>query len=528
MKAAIYLRVSTEQQAEAGSSLDSQKEACLNYASNRGYNVSDRIFVERGYTGTKLDRPELNRLLDYVQKEQIDVLIVWKLDRFSRNDTVQGMIYYMLDQAGVQLESVVEGKIENTPIGHFMRHVYGFVAEQEHHDIFLRTSRGLRKRAEAGRFPSGHRARLYGYDYIPGKGAGEGIRYINETEAGWVKKIFEWYLYENLGIERLCFRLKEYNVPSPTGKPTWHAATIAYMLKNPAYIGETYVYTKYFPKGKPTMVMRPKEEWVEIPGATPPIIDREVWEAVQKKMLANREKAKRNRKTDYLLAGHIICGKCGRKYWSYFKKNKYRQYHCAGKFKRVSYDTCDNANWSADKLEALVWRDLDEALSDPRIITSESEYQANKQHQIDSLKARLSDIEKRLITLDKDQEALLQWALKGFPEATIIKENGRINNMRESLKKQKTELEGDIETISQSMIDMEGVRKVCRLLKEQSQDLRFETKRQIIERLKIIVTVTGDKYSIRGSVPPDYGFIASNLPASISSNKPPMPFLIES
>ena len=170
MKAAIYLRVSTEQQAEAGSSLDSQKEACLNYASNRGYNVSDRIFVERGYTGTKLDRPELNRLLDYVQKEQIDVLIVWKLDRFSRNDTVQGMIYYMLDQAGVQLESVVEGKIENTPIGHFMRHVYGFVAEQEHHAIFLRTSRGLRKRAEAGRFPSGHRARLYGYDYIPGKG----------------------------------------------------------------------------------------------------------------------------------------------------------------------------------------------------------------------------------------------------------------------------------------------------------------------------------------------------------------------
>jgi site-specific DNA recombinase len=526
LKAAIYLRVSTPGQAETGSSLESQEEACLQYASACGYNVSDRIFIERGYTGTKLDRPELNRLLDYVQKEQIDVLIVWKLDRFSRDDTVQGMIYYMLDQAGVRLESVVEGRLENTPIGHFMRHVYGYVAEQEHHDIFKRTSRGLRKRAENGRFPSGHRARLYGYTYVPGRGPGEGVRYINEAQACWVKRIFDWYLYDNLGLDKICARLKDYNVISPTGRPAWYRSSVAYMLKNPAYVGETYVYCRTKKQGKKSNTLRPKEEWLPIPGATPPIIDRTVWEAVQAKMKQNKAKSERNKKYEYLLAGHIVCGKCGRSYWAYLKRKR-RRYQCSGKCGRITPTRCDNQNWDADKLESMVWRDLDAALSDPRIITSEAEYKANRQRQLNSLKPNLADIKKRLVALDKDQDALLQWALKGFPEATIIKENDRINGMRESLKKQQAELEASIEALGQSMIDMEGVRVVCRLLKEKNSRLS-DVKREIIELLRITVTVTGDKYSIRGSVPPEYGHIASNLLPSSGHSRPSLPFLIES
>ncbi len=531
MKTAIYCRVSTDAQEREGSSLETQSEYCLKKAIDLHF--SDPLILKETYSGLTIDRPKLQELREMVRKNEVDAVIAYTLDRLSRDPVHFIILQEEMERNGVELILVTE-TVDSTDIGRLVMHVRGLAAKMEAEKIKDRTQRGLRKRAENGRIPSGHRGRLYGYNYMPGKGPGEGIRYVNEDQARWIRQIFEWYVSEGMGIERLCFKLKEHNVTSPAGKPYWNAATIAKTLKNRAYIGETYVYTKYLVKGHVKRYLaRPREQWISIPGATPAIISQEIFEAAQEKLKHNKDHAKRNSKTEYLLAGHVVCGKCNRPYWGMLKRvvwNKktypHRYYHCAGKFKRVSYETCDNHNWSADKLESEVWAEIEKVLAHPEVVLKELESQQVQQAYLANMDKELTTIEKRLISLDKEQETLLQWALKGFPELTVIKENERINNLRTQLTKDKLDLESRITRIRQNTVDTGKVKEVCQLLKESSKELTFKSKSLVLEVLRIRIVINGDKFTIHGAVPPEYGSIVSTLPAWSNSNKPMMTFTI--
>ena len=85
MKADIYCRVSADNQESEGTSLQTQLEACLNYCQGKGYEVAYRF--SEAYSGLTLDRPKLNELRELVRNEQIDVLVVYCLDRLSRDPT---------------------------------------------------------------------------------------------------------------------------------------------------------------------------------------------------------------------------------------------------------------------------------------------------------------------------------------------------------------------------------------------------------------------------------------------------------
>ena len=531
MKTAIYCRVSTDNQEKEGSSLESQREACLKFCADNNYLVS-HLYMET-YSGLSLERPKLAELRQLAADRGFECIVCYTPDRLSRigEDILTIAKEFFIN--GVKLFFVKDG-FENSFEGKLIAFIQGWASELEVKKIVERTSRGLRKRAESGKLPSGHRGRLYGYNYIPGKGPGEGIRYVNEDQAKWIRQIFQWYVSEGLGIERLCFRLKEQNITSPAGKPSWSTATISKTLKNRAYIGETYVYTKYLVKGQTkSYITRPREQWISIPGATPAIISQEIFEAAQARMETNKEHARRNTRAEYLLAGRIVCGKCGRQYWGFLKRtiwNKkvypHRYYHCAGKFKRVAYDTCDNRNWSADKLEIEVWAEISKVINNPDILLQELETQRNIQKQLAGMEKEVMDIQKRLLILEKEQETLLQWALKGFPELTVIKENERINNLRAQMNTQKGSLYTKMQTIRQNAADTDKIRRVCEMLKERSADLSYKSRVLILEVLRIRVVINGGKYVIHGAVPPEYGPIVSTLPASSSSNKPCLHFTI--
>ncbi len=128
------------------------------------------------------------------------------------------------------------------------------------------------------------------------------------------------------------------------------------ILKNPAYTGKTYAYTTE--KGR--VHQRPKEEWIEIPDVTPPIISIELFEAAQSQLRVNSEKATRNNtKHQYLLEKHLRCKQCGHTYTgdTDIKKRKKgivhrRLYRCQGKKRDNSpVGLCKNKGWGADKLE---------------------------------------------------------------------------------------------------------------------------------------------------------------------------------
>ncbi len=208
-----------------------------------------------------------------------------------------------LERAGVALIMVTED-VDSSDMGRLITYIKGFAAKLEAEKIRERTIRGKVTRAKGGRLLGGKSSKLYGYNYLPGKGVGEGKRYKNEEEARWVREIYRWLVEEGLTTNGIIYRLRALGVPTPSGKGFWGKSTVHKILRNPAYIGKTYAFTqsrieakrhnKASRKNKAThVVFKPADQWVEIPDATPPIISEELFNQAQIKLRKNGTLASR-------------------------------------------------------------------------------------------------------------------------------------------------------------------------------------------------------------------------------------------
>jgi hypothetical protein len=113
----------------------------------------------------------------------------------------------------------------------------------------------------------------------------------------------------------------------------------------------------------------------------------------------------------------------------------------------------------------------------------------------------LKQVERQLKSLNCEQEQLLQWALKGFPEETVIAENKRINNKRSSLKSQKAELESQIKASRETALNLPKLEAYIQLVREQLTTMDFEMKRRALDMLNIKVGLDGQSVEITGSIP---------------------------
>jgi site-specific DNA recombinase len=528
-KAAIYCRVSTEDQEREGTSLQSQQAACLAKAIELGYEITeDTVFIET-YSGLTIDRPKLQQLRQAARDGELGVVIAYALDRLSRDPVHCIIIQDDLERNHVKLVLVTED-IDTSDMGKLITHIKGFAAKLEAEKIRERTQRGIRERVKAGRMPSGRRARLYGYTYVSGKGVGEGIRYENKSESNWVKQIFHWFVNEGIGIDRIAYKLRELGVPTPSAKAIWYASEVWRILKNRAYIGETYVFTQTFgepkkrlPKGSKTrktgIIWKPQTDWVSIPGATPPIIDSNVFEAAQAQLKRNRERSKRNMKQEYLLSGHMKCRKCGRNYWGFLKRiiwgkkvHPHKYYRCAGKLRMVAPIQCTNHNLNADKLEKLVWAEIERLLQNPAFILSEVERRRAEGRLDGFLQDEYAQVTQRLSELDRQQQELLQWALKGFPSDTVARENEKINKQRVDLRKLEAELKEKLERAKQSDIEVAGLEQFCDLARANLKNFGYEEKRLALDALQVVVWVDEDTVTITGAIPIKDGCINYTRP----------------
>src|SRR4030067_1185022 len=163
MKAAIYCRVSTNNQEREGTSLQTQLENCLTYCQGKGYDVSYRF--SEAYSGLSLERPELDKLRELVRTEAIDVLVCYSLDRLTRDPGHGVIITQELEKHHVTLEAVTED-VDNSELGKLISYIRGYAAKVEALKIKERTMRGKRARARGGRIPNGNGLNLSGWDHI--------------------------------------------------------------------------------------------------------------------------------------------------------------------------------------------------------------------------------------------------------------------------------------------------------------------------------------------------------------------------
>ncbi|MCK4442960.1 MAG: recombinase family protein, partial [Thermoplasmata archaeon] len=186
-RVAIYVRVSTEEQASKGHSLEAQVEALKKFCENNDLRYC-RVYKDNGHSGTNLDRPMLQKMLDHAFQGLFDGIVVWKIDRLSRRmrDLLELVDY--LKSCDVAVRSATEPFDMGTPMGECMFNMMGNFAQLEHGMLVERVKLGLRRRWEQGKWKGG--VPPYGYDYNLETEKLD----VNEEEAKVVRKIFKHYL----------------------------------------------------------------------------------------------------------------------------------------------------------------------------------------------------------------------------------------------------------------------------------------------------------------------------------------------
>lgn len=326
-KAALYVRVSTQEQANEGYSIDAQKEKLISYCKLYDYNIYN-IYVDAGYSGSSLNRPAISQLIENLDK--FDCVLVYKLDRLSRHlKDILFLIEEEFEKNKVSFISINENFDTSKPMGKFALQMMGAVAELERAQITERTSMGRRERASNGLYHGGPYLPI-GYNYIDGQ------LVIDEYESMQVKEVYELYL-KGYGLDKIAGIMKEkYTYKHGDWQ---HSSSVASVLDTPIYAGYIVHNDEVFE------------------GKHEAIIDRDTFEKVQ--ALRNKRKITKNRAFErrYLLSGITYCANCGGRYFggNQGKKNYYMCYSRRKTRKNMIIDpNCKNKNWPIEKLEEVV------------------------------------------------------------------------------------------------------------------------------------------------------------------------------
>jgi site-specific DNA recombinase len=236
VRALGYLRVSTRGQAERGMGLASQRDRVTAYASEKGYALLD-VVEEAASGGVQRDevfswehRPVLLDVLERAKARELDVLIVAKLDRLSRDHTTLVVLERQLQRHDVIVESVAEAQNGDGPLADFIRGQLALVAQLERAMILERVGAGKAKKKALGRHVHGRVP--YGYT------SEAGLLSVNAETAETVRRIFR-ATTEGDSPGRIARGLSAQGVASPEGA-TWTAKAVSRIVTNPAYAGERY------------------------------------------------------------------------------------------------------------------------------------------------------------------------------------------------------------------------------------------------------------------------------------------------
>jgi site-specific DNA recombinase len=464
LQVSIYARVSSEQQAEAGT-IGNQLAALRERVVQDGCRLSEELtFIDDGYSGSTLVRPALEQLRDVVALGGLDRLYVHNPDRLARKYAYQVLLVDEFQRAGVEVV-FLNRDLGQTPEDQLLLQVQGMIAEYEHAKILERSRRGKRHAARSGKVAVLCGA-LYGYHYVSkAEGGGEARYEIIAEEARVVGQIFHWVGVERATIGQVCRRLQQADERTRGGKTYWDRSVVWGMLKNPAYKGTAAfgkmrtgpLRSRLRPQRNGSLQPRrpvstydvPQDEWLYIP--VPAIVDEALFETVQEQLAQNRQRARqRKRGARYLLQGLLVCAQCGYSYYGKAisnkaakgKKRDYAYYRCIGTdaYRFGGERVCDNLQVRTDTLDQLVWDEVRGLLVNGQRVQQEYErrLQAPRQEN-ENLQAKQAQIAK----VRQGIARLIDTYAEGFIEKHEFEP--RIRRLRQRM--------ADLETQAQKIAD---------------------------------------------------------------------------
>lgn len=367
-RAALYCRVSSNQQEEDGTSLSTQEERCRAFAEARGYDVTG-VYRDT-HTGVQYrERPGLGQMREILRAGGIDIVVIYAIDRLSRHQAHLAIIAEEIDDHGARLEFVTED-FEDSAVGRFIRSARAFAAEIEHEKIRERTTRGKIERVKSGRLLASTKP-LYGYQW---RDDSHGQLDIDLMTAPIVERIYSNYA-SGMSIRSISAALIADGVPTPTGKShRWQYTTIRGILLNPSYKGEAHGWGLQRASPGESQRFDPSRAIALPKGTIPQIVDAATWNGVQAMLQRNKLRAVRNAREPeaaLLRGGFVRCGYCGWTMTARPRSDGQYDYICGSS--RLPERICPRPTISCRKLDKDLWGAVREAMLHPNAIALEME-----------------------------------------------------------------------------------------------------------------------------------------------------------
>lgn len=303
-KAAIYIRVSTQMQVDKDS-LQVQKRELIAYADYILGIKEYEVFDDPGYSGKNTDRPKFQEMMKRLRTGEFSHLLVWKIDRISRNLLDFSAMYKELQQIGVTFVSKNEQFDTSSAIGEAMLKIILVFAELERNMTSERVTAVMISRAKEGKWNGGRIP--FGYDWNKETKTVS----INQKEAKVVQLLYDLF-DEKRNLKEVANALNDRGLRTKSGAK-WSPVTVHVVLTNIWYTG-TYLYNRCAETNH--QKVKDPSEWEFVPNHHQPLISQEDFERHAKILSMNRRGGHKvgdtyDTRFTHIFAGLVICGNCG-------------------------------------------------------------------------------------------------------------------------------------------------------------------------------------------------------------------------
>ncbi len=460
MRVALYPRVSGHEQ-EDNYSIPEQIKRMKAYCEARGWMVY-KIYTDSGFTGSNLNRPGLQSLIKDAERKNIDMVLVYKLDRLSRSqkDTLY-LIEDVFDKHEVYFTSITENFDTSTPTGKAFLGILAVFAQFEREQIRERTMIGKNSRAQEGKW-HGSKWTPIGYDYK------DDMLIPNEYEAMQINDMADMLL-DNISVREIARRCEEKGYRHKYGE--WGSKTIRNVLQNPINIGKIKHKNKYFQ------------------GQHLPIMDKDKFERVCEIFEKRREKYGNPSKAySSLLGGIIHCKHCGGKYSRQTNGNGGLYYACYSRTKKVKEmikdPNCKNKTFRMLDLDFMIISAITQLALDPDYIE-----QMREEKPLNDVSDKIKTINAEIENISAQISNLLDlYSLGNMPLDVINQKVTALNTTKTALGKELDSL--NVPDTDDAGMTIEQIQNLADLINDEN--LTLVEKREIVQSLIYYIEIDNE------------------------------------
>ncbi|MVP00398.1 recombinase family protein [Paenibacillus lutrae] len=424
MRVVLYIRVSTDDQARDGFSIEAQKRKLVAYCDSQDWTVVD-FYIDEGFSAKDLNRPAMKRMLEDMEQDKFDMVLVYKLDRLTRSTADCDKLLKLFEAHKVMFQSSTESFETRTATGRLFIRLIADIAQWERENIGERVRLGMEQKVIEGKKPGGK----YPYGYTSdGK--------VIPEEAEVLRKIRSMYVKDNMSLKKIAVQLVQEGILRRNYN--WTQSTVGLTLENIFYAGIIHFGSKMANGKYPQRRREERVDMLEAVGTHEAIWTLEEYRE-HMSLIRQRSNGGHTRKLEYWFTGILRCGKCGSSMYGRLTNKRTTKsgqvrtpYYWCGR--RKDNDSCRMPMFRQVHVEHLLFEHIekitiDENMTEQKMKKVKAERQ-NKEKEIQKIKRQLDDTRERmkkwqymfvndLLSVDELKERINEEKIK---EATFQKE----------------------------------------------------------------------------------------------------------